>query len=73
MTRFITTVKGKRNEWIVEVAECSVEDMRQDGIEVVEVAHVIPAWVAEIGLERVWILGQGLWDAPTRIWRRWRK
>lgn len=73
MSRFITTIRGHEHEWRVEVSEDSVEDMRADGIEVLEIVNSIPAWAMDAGLGRVWMLTQDIWDAPSRIWRKIRR
>ena len=73
MTRFVTTVRGKKHEWRVEVAEASVEDMRADGIEVIEIVNSIPALVVDAGFGGFWMFVQDLWDLPSRIWRKIRR
>lgn len=70
MTKFITTVKGRHHEWRVIVSEASVEDMREDGVEVLEIANTIPAWAAEAGIGWLWVWVQDMWDLPSRIWRK---
>lgn len=75
MTKYIATVRGKQHEWGVEIPESAVEDMRADGFEVLEIVNSIPAWVADLGYvpARLWCLGQDIWDAPSRIWRKIRR
>ena len=70
MSRYITVLRGRQHEWRCEVSEAAVEDMRADGIEVFEVYNTIPAWVAGLGLTRVWCAVQDLWDWPSRAWRK---
>lgn len=70
MTKFTTTVRGKEHEWRVEVAEVSVEAMREDGIEVLEIVNTIPAWAVDAGIGRLWMLAQDIWDWPSRAWRK---
>lgn len=72
MTKFTTTVRGREHEWRVLVEEISVEDMRADGIEVLEIANTIPAWAVDAGIGGAWMLVQDIWDAPSRLWRRLR-
>ena len=72
MTRYTTTVQGKHHEWRVTVAEESVADMRDDGIEVLEIVNTIPAWVVDAGFSRVWVFAQDFWDAPSRLWKKMR-
>lgn len=70
MSRFVATIRGRQHEWSVYVAEASVEDMREDGIEVLEIVNTIPAWVVDAGFARIWCLMQDIWDAPSRLWRK---
>lgn len=73
MSKFTTTVRGREHEWRVEVSEASVDDMRADGIEVQEIVNTIPAWAVNAELGGLWMLVQDIWDAPSRLWRKWRK
>jgi hypothetical protein len=73
MTKFTTTVLGRQNEWRVEVSEASVDDMRADGIEVLEISNTIPAWAVDASIGQLWMFAQDVWDAPSRIWRKIRR
>jgi hypothetical protein len=73
MTKYKAMVRGKQHEWGIEIPENAVEDMRADGFEVLEIANSIPAWAFDMGIGRVWVLAQDIWDAPSRIWRNIRR
>ena len=55
------TVRGKQHEWSFTFTgdPCDLEEWRQDGLDVVEIVHVIPDWVVSLGLAWVWVLFQG--------------
>jgi len=70
MTHYITTVRGRRHEWLVTVDEASVADMRADGVDVQEVFNTIPLLVVDAGMTRAWVFVQDLWNMPSRVWRK---
>ena len=72
MTKFVTRIRGHDHEWSATVNEASVADMRADGIEIFEVANIIPTWVDRIGMTKPWCWMQDIFDLPSRIWRKWR-
>jgi hypothetical protein len=70
MTKFTTIVRGRQHDWLVEVSEDAVEEMRADGIKILEIANTIPAWAVAAGIGQLWMFAQDVWDAPLRIWRK---
>lgn len=70
MPRYRVMVRGKTSEWGVTVGQEQAEDMREDGFEVYEIVNTIPAWVADLGLARLWAAMEDLWRLPERIGRR---
>lgn len=57
-------VRGKASQWGVNFhADASqVDAMRADGLDVMEVMNVIPGWVMEAGLARVWMFFEDVWN-----------
>lgn len=42
---------------------------RADGLDVIEVANIVPAWIADLGLTRVWCFAQDLFNFKNP-WRQ---
>lgn len=60
--RYSLTVHGEHRTWAfdVEAIPEHVEEWRADGLVVDEVMNVIPQWVVEAGLTRVWVFVEDL-------------
>lgn len=67
--RYEIIVRGKRHEWMAVIPEAAVEDMREDGFEVVEVHNSFPAWLPN-PLEHLWVAVQDIWSLPQRLLRK---
>ena len=54
---YVYFIRGREHQWAVnvELNESAAKDMRDDGVELGEVFYVIPNWVAQTGLSRVWM------------------
>lgn len=59
---YLLHLRGNQHEWgfNVYIDPVHVDDWRADGIEIYEVCNVIPAWVVNAGLSRVWVFLQDL-------------
>jgi hypothetical protein len=55
-------VKGKNHTWAFDVYASPeyVAEWRADGLTVEEISNVVPNWIVEIGLTRVWCFVQDL-------------
>ena len=71
--KYAVEIKGRDYVWHVYVQEAAVEDMRADGIEVMEVYNTIPVWVVDWGLLGVWCAAQDAWNWPSRMIRGLKK
>ena len=58
------TVKGKNHEWSFNFQgdPKHLEDWREDGLEIDVVENIIPEWIVDLGLTRVWCFLQDLWN-----------
>lgn len=58
-THFIS-VRGKKHEWAfdVEIDPKHVSALREDGIDVYELRGLVPMWVANARLTRLWLFFQ---------------
>lgn len=65
--KFIMNQPGKQYVWgfVIWGTEADAAEWRADGLEVFELANTIPAWVVSLGLTRVWIALQDLWNWPS--------
>lgn len=63
-------VRGKQHEWFCRIPENQAVAMREDGFEVIEVHNSMPMWVVDMGLTRVWVFVEDLWNIPSRLFRR---
>ncbi len=63
MARYLLNVRGRSAEWafVVNGDADAAKVWAADGLDVFEVAHSIPAWVADIGLSRPWCAAQSFW------------
>lgn len=64
---YAVTIRGRQHEWQIPCPDASVEALREDGFEVVEVVNTIPEWVVSLGLTRSWCALQDLWELPSRL------
>lgn len=57
-------VRGKSKEWSFDIIANPkhVEDWREDGLEIDEIINRIPEWVVDIGLTKLWIFIQDLYN-----------
>lgn len=67
--KYVIHVRGKRHEWGITIPERMVDDLRDDGFEVMEVVNTVPMWVVDLGLTRVWCWCQDVWNLPSTGWR----
>ncbi len=59
---FQITIKGKTEEWAFdfEADEKYWQDWLDDGLNVKMVMNIIPSWVAELGLTKLWCVLQDI-------------
>lgn len=59
----LITVQGRAGSFgfVFYGDPASIEEWRAEGLDVAEVAYVIPKWVADLGLMRAWCRAQDLW------------
>lgn len=57
-------IRGKSKEWSFNIYADPkhVEDWREDGLEINEIVNSIPEWVADIGMTRLWIIIQDIFN-----------
>jgi hypothetical protein len=57
-------VKGNQSEWAFSFYGDPkyLPEWRADGLDIVELENVIPAWVVDIGLLRQWVFMQDLFN-----------
>lgn len=57
-------VRGKSKEWSFDIIANPkhVEDWREDGLEIDEIINRIPEWAVRIGLTKLWIFIQDLYN-----------
>jgi len=67
--KYAVRVKGRANDWLAFVPEASVEEMRADGIDVMEAHNTIPDWIPSWAVAP-WCAMQDLWNAPSRWGRK---
>ena len=70
MMKYMIDVRGRQHTWGVYLKESQVADMEADGFEVIRIENSIPLWAVELGLTRVWVFVQDVWDLPSRISRK---
>ena len=60
--RLSIVVRGREKRWSFQFLgdPKHLAEWRADGLEVYEVVHVIPAWVASLGLVRPWCFLQSV-------------
>ena len=54
-------IKGREYVWHVYVQDNAVDEMRADGIEVLDMHHAVPMWVFNIDLTGLWCATQDTW------------
>jgi hypothetical protein len=56
------TIRGNEHTWSFDVMVDPrfVEEWRADGIEIDEICNVIPEWIADLGITRLWCFVQDL-------------
>jgi hypothetical protein len=61
-------IRGRDKQWApnFHASKAEIEAMRADGIEVVEIVNTGPAWIADMGLLRVWCSVQNIWNFNWR-------
>lgn len=64
MPKTIIHVRGRESEWgvVSDMNQDQIDSMRADGIEVGELANIVPAWAADLGLTRPWCFVQDVWN-----------
>jgi len=57
-------IRGKQRTWAVDwyASQQQIDDMREDGIDVLEIENSVPAWVVDAGLLRPYVFIQDLWN-----------
>ncbi|WP_432592160.1 hypothetical protein [Stenotrophomonas maltophilia] len=57
-------VKGRHKSWSFEFMGDPkyIPEWEADGLEVWEVCNVIPAWVVDLGLTRLWVFAQDVFN-----------
>jgi hypothetical protein len=60
----IANVRGKQSTWGFSFYgdPKHIEEWRADGLDVIEIANVIPEWIAELGLTRAWCFAQDVFN-----------
>jgi len=60
--KMLLTVKGKEREWCFEVDADTqyLKEWRDDNLDIGIIENIIPEWVVDIGLMRVWCFVQDL-------------
>lgn len=57
------TIKGKQHTWsfhtFVDIKY--LNEWREDGIEIYEIENIIPKWIVDAGLLKVWCFLQDIW------------
>jgi hypothetical protein len=50
-------VHGKRKEWcfLIIADKKYLSEWREDGLKIDEVVNVIPEWIVDLGLTRLWV------------------
>lgn len=58
------SVKGHHNEWVFHFYGNPehIPFWREDGLDVVEVCNTIPVWVVNLGLTKVWVVLQDVFN-----------
>lgn len=58
------TVKGDQHEWSFRFYgdPQHLPDWEQDGLEIAEVVNTVPEWVVGLGLLRLWVFGQDIFN-----------
>lgn len=62
--RVLLTVRGRsgaRYSFVCDADKAHLDEWRAEGLDVAEVGNVIPFWVAQLGLVRLWCRAQDLW------------
>lgn len=62
LKKYGLTIRGKHKEWnfTTWVDPKYVPEWREDGIIIEKIVNTIPAWVARLGLVRVWCFFEDL-------------
>lgn len=57
------TIKGKTKIWAFNAYLDTkyLEEWREDGIEIDEIENIIPVWIVDIGLTKLWCFIQDIW------------
>ncbi len=58
--RYIVTARGKQGEWgvVCHLPPSTVDDMRADGVEIIEPIHMVPWWIAGTPFMPLWMAAQ---------------
>lgn len=67
--KYMVQVKGRSGYWVTYVPESQVDDMRDDGVDVMAIQNIIPMWAIKWRVVPVLLFLQNLYDMPSRIWR----
>ncbi len=64
MTKYAIDVRGKRHEWsfMFESRKQDLKTWLEDGLRVDEVVGLIPQWVVDWGLTRIWCFFEDLFN-----------
>ncbi len=62
--RYVVDVRGKSKTFTISfyADDAEVENMRCDGLDVCELVHSMPAWVAYAGLAPMWCFFEDVWN-----------
>lgn len=67
----VIELKGKQHRWSFEFYGDPkyIPEWEKDGLTVYEIENVIPMWVVDLGLIRIWVILQDLFNFKNP-WRR---
>ena len=62
--RFLIITWGKEKAWSFMFMgdDRHLDDWLEDGLEVYEVVNTVPMWAVNLGLTRIWILAQDIFN-----------
>ena len=58
------TVRGHSHQWSFEFFGDPryLDEWRADGLDIVQVENIVPAWVVDLGLTRAWCFAQDVFN-----------
>lgn len=65
-------IKGNDHTWVINwnTTQEQMDDMNEDGLEVMELVYSIPMWVVNAGLGRVWCFFEDIFNFRNPWGRR---